>query len=216
MQAESTIPLFPLGLVLLPQIPLPLHIFEDRYKLMIGECLAQDREFGIVYYDASDIQMMGCTARILQVVKRYNDGRLDILTRGRKRFQIKEIYQNKAYLEARVKYFDDKGQADNRGCQTLADKALALLRQFNLVTKSQEGVNISEDADFKSISFLIAGCEGFSPAEKQRFLEMTSTRQRLKKSVESLEHILKRMRITAEIHKIISANGNIKRLTGSS
>jgi ATP-dependent Lon protease len=68
--------------------------------------------------------------------------------------------------------------------------------------------------DFKSISFLIAGCEGFSHAEKQRFLEMTSTNERLKKSVESLKNIIARMKITAEIHKIIGGNGDIKRLTG--
>jgi ATP-dependent Lon protease len=65
--------------------------------------------------------------------------------------------------------------------------------------------------DFKSISFLIAGCEGFSHEEKQRFLEMRSTGERLKKSVKALENIIARMKITAEIHKIIGGNGNIKR-----
>ena len=69
--------------------------------------------------------------------------------------------------------------------------------------------------DIKSLSFFIAGCEGFSHAEKQRFLEMTSTSERLKKSVESLENIIKRMKITAEIHKIIGGNGSKKGMTGS-
>ena len=82
MQSENTIPLFPLGLVLLPQMPLPLHIFEERYKLMIGECLRENRQFGIVYFNGTDIQTAGCTASILKVMKRYEDGRLDILTRG--------------------------------------------------------------------------------------------------------------------------------------
>ena len=215
MQTESTIPLFPLGLVLMPQIPLPLHIFEERYKLMIGECLSEDREFGIVYFNATEIQSAGCTARILKVIKRYDDGRLDILARGQRRFLIKEIYENKAYLEARVTYFDDEGQADISGCQDLADKGTALLRQFTSILELQEGYDFTAEMDFKSISFLIAGCEGFSHAEKQRFLEMTSTCERLKKSVESLKNIIARMKITAEIHKIIGGNGSIKGMTGS-
>jgi Lon protease-like protein len=215
MQPGSTIPLFPLGLVLMPQIPLPLHIFEERYKLMIGECLAENKEFGIVFYNATDIQTAGCMARILKVIKRYDDGRLDILTHGQRRFLIKEIYDNKAYLEARITYFDDDEQSDNSGGQDLADKGIALLKQFTSFLEFRAEYDFTEEMDFKSISFLIAGCEGFSHEEKQRFLEMTSTGERLKKSVESLEKIIERMKITAEIHKIIGGNGNIKRVSGS-
>jgi Lon protease-like protein len=211
MQSESTIPLFPLGLVLIPLIPLPLHIFEERYKLMIGECLAEDKEFGIVYYNATDIQSIGCTARILKIIKRYDDGRLDILTHGQRRFLIKEIHDNKAYLEAGITYFDDEDRPDKSGCQVLADKGIALLKQFSSILESPEEYDFTEEMNFKSISFLIAGCEGFSHEEKQRFLEMTSTSERLEKSVEALENIIKRMKITAEIHKIIGGNGNIKR-----
>jgi Lon protease-like protein len=215
MQPGSTIPLFPLGLVLMPQIPLPLHIFEERYKLMIGECLAENKEFGIVFYNAADIQTAGCMARILKVIKRYDDGRLDILTHGQRRFLIKEIYDNKAYLEARITYFDDDEQSDNSGSQDLADKGIALLKQFTSFLEFRAEHDFTEEMDFKSISFLIAGCEGFSHEEKQRFLEMTSTGERLKKSVESLEKIIERMKITAEIHKIIGGNGNIKQVSGS-
>jgi len=197
----------------MPQIPLPLHIFEERYKLMIGKCLAEDKEFGIVYFNATDIQTAGCTARILKVIKHYDDGRLDILTHGQRRFLIKEIYDNKAYLEARITYFDDEEQSDS-SCQDLADKGIALLKQFTSFLESQAEYDFTEEMDYKSISFLIAGCEGFSHEEKQRFLEMTSTGERLKKSVASLEKIIERMKITAEIHKIIGGNGNIKRVSG--
>jgi Lon protease-like protein len=211
MQSASTIPLFPLGLVLMPQIPLPLHIFEERYKLMIGECLAADKEFGIVYYNASAIQTAGCTAKILKVVKRYDDGRLDILTHGQKRFLIKEIYDSKPYLEARITYFDDKGPPDKRGCQDLVAKGMALLKEFTSILATPHEYDNTAQMDFKSFSFLIAGCEGFSHEEKQRFLEMTSTGERLKKSVAALANIIARMKITAEIHKIIGGNGNIER-----
>ena len=216
MQLETTIPLFPLGLVLLPHIPLPLHIFEERYKLMIGECLAENRDFGIVYFNATDIQAVGCTARILKVIKRYDDGRLDILTRGQNRFLIKEMHDKKAYLEARVTFFDDEGQEDQRACQELADKGMDLMKQYASILQTQEGYGFAEGKDCKFISFLIAGCEGFSHPEKQRFLEMTSTGDRLKKSVESLVKIIERLKITAEIHKIIGGNGNIARLSSTS
>jgi len=209
MPPEATIPLFPLGLVLLPETPLPLHIFEERYKLMIGECLKEKKEFGIVYFTAADIQTAGCTARIDQVLKRYEDGRLDILTSGQRRFLIKEMFDQKPYLEARVTFFDDEGDVDQSFCRDLAERGAALLKQAASSQEAQAVLDFAAANDFKSISFLIAGNEGFSPEEKQRFLEMTSTRMRLEKSVASLKKIIERSRITDEIHKIIGGNGNM-------
>jgi len=214
MNSETTIPLFPLGLVLLPENPLPLHIFEERYKLMIDECLAENRGFGIAYFHGTDIVSAGCTARILKVLKRYDDGRLDILTVGQRRFLIKEIVENKAYLEAHVSYFDDEEPAEDRSCRDLAEKGLALLKQFTSILAAEQTYQLAEKMDCKSISFLIAGCEGFSHEEKQRFLEMTSTSERLIKSTDALKQMIERMQITAEIHKIIGGNGNAKHFSG--
>ena len=182
---------------------------------MIGQCLQQDREFGIVYFDGSDIRTAGCTARILKVINRYDDGRLDILTRGQRRFQINEMFDSKAYLEARVTYFDDDLKVDDSGCQDLAERGMVLLKQFTAILESEERYDIAGEMDFKSISFFIAGCEGFSHEEKQLFLEMTSTHERLKKSVGALQNIIERMKLTAEIRKIIGGNGNMKRLEGT-
>ena len=138
MQVEKTIPLFPLGLVLLPQTPLPLHIFEERYKMMIGECLKQNKQFGIVYYNGTDIQTAGCTAGILKVLKRYDDGRLDILTRGDERFIIQEMVDAKPYLEARVTFFDDEEEKNEDACQLLADKGMRLLKRFISISGAQD------------------------------------------------------------------------------
>lgn len=212
--SQNTIPLFPLGLVLLPQMPLPLHIFEERYKLMIGECLSENKEFGIVYFNGSDIQTVGCTASIESILKRYDDGRLDILTRGVSRFVIKEMYDQKLYLEAEVTFFDDEFEQDAVACKALAERGMGLLEQFSGISDMQDEYHFLHDLDFKSISFFIAGCEGFSYEEKQQFLEMSSTHERLKKSVGSLERIIERTKITAEIHRIIGGNGNMKRFPG--
>ncbi|MBT8373170.1 MAG: LON peptidase substrate-binding domain-containing protein [Deltaproteobacteria bacterium] len=209
MQVKKTIPLFPLGLVLLPQTPLPLHIFEERYKIMIGECLKQNKRFGIVYYNGTDIQTTGCTASILKILKRYDDGRLDILTRGEDRFVIQDMYDRKPFLEAKVAFFDDEEELNKDACQVLADKGMNLIKQFTAISGAQDSYSFDEMHDFKSISFLIAGCDGFSKDEKQRFLEMSSTHERLKKSVKSLEKIMDRIKITLEIRNIIGGNGNM-------
>ena len=215
MQSRNTIPLFPLGLVLLPQMPLPLNIFEERYKLMIGECLEKNKEFGIVYFNGTDIKAIGCTASIQSVLKRYDDGRLGILTRGENRFEISEMYDHKPYLEAGVTFFDDKLEENTDACQELADNGMNLLKQFAGFFGMQGEYGFTEIMDFKSISFLIAACEGFSYEEKQKFLEMSSTCERLEKSVGSLAKIIERTQITAEIQKIIGGNGNMKRFPGT-
>ena len=213
MPSQTVIPLFPLGLVLLPQMPLPLHIFEERYKLMIGECIDSHTAFGLVFFNGSGIQTIGCTASIVGVLKRYSDGRLDILTHGEKRFVIKDMYDRKPYLEGRVTFFDDEPDENTEACQKLARRGMALLKQFTTIAEIQDEYGFSETLDFKSVSFVIAGCEGFSKEEKQRFLEMTSTYNRLKKCVAALVKIIERTKITAEIRKIIGGNGDMAKFS---
>jgi Lon protease-like protein len=194
---------------MLPQMPLPLHIFEERYKLMINACLEKSTTFGIVFMDGSDIQSFGCTARIIEVLKRYGDGRLDILTQGKERFVIHDIYDRKPYLEGRITYFDDEPENKPDACQKLARSGLELLKQFTEFSEIQEAYGFTEKLDARSISFIIAGFEGFTNEEKQRFLEMSSTYDRLRKSVASLEKIIQRTKITTEIRKIIGGNGDM-------
>jgi Lon protease-like protein len=209
MSLNITIPLFPLGVVLIPNAPLPLHIFEERYKLMINRCLDEQIEFGIVYFDGSEVSNMGCTARILKVTKRYDDGRMDIITRGEKRFIINELIDDKSYLQAAIEYFDDIVEPARDDLRILASKGLSLLDQLDKLTYTEESRREVDREDFKSISFLIAGCEGFTHEEKQTFLEMTSTSQRLNKSVAALGNIIQRLKLTAKIKKIIGGNGQV-------
>src|ERR1700746_1434059 len=90
---DSLLPLFPLEIVLFPGAPLPLHIFEPRYKEMIGECLAQDRPFGMVRAKESALSAIGCSASIVTIIKKYDDGRLDIAAEGEQRFEIRTLNQ---------------------------------------------------------------------------------------------------------------------------
>jgi hypothetical protein len=109
---QGLLPLFPLQVVLFPGGELPLHIFEERYREMIGEVLRDRLEFGVVLASEKGIVGTGCTATIDQVLKEYPDGRLDILTRGRRRFEILLLNEERSFLRGSVDFFDDEEQAD--------------------------------------------------------------------------------------------------------
>jgi Lon protease-like protein len=104
---DGLLPLFPLQVVLLPGSQLPLHIFEDRYKEMIGEVLRDRLEFGVVLASDKGIVSTGCTATVDRVLREYPDGRLDILTRGRRRFEVLLLNDERSYLRGAVEFFDD-------------------------------------------------------------------------------------------------------------
>lgn len=110
--AEALIPLFPLSLVLLPNAALPLHIFEDRYREMMGDIVPGHREFGVVLAKDRGIVNIGCTATVEQVVRRYPDGRLDIVAVGRRRFSVLSLNDEKTYLRASVEFFNDEQATD--------------------------------------------------------------------------------------------------------
>ncbi len=211
MPSETTIPIFPLGLVLLPQMSLPLHIFEDRYKQMINACLADDRVFGIVYFSGKQFETKGCTARIVDILKRYDDGRMDIITKGENRFSIEALFEEKPYLEARVEFFDDQPpqNSDLEISQKLAHTCIQFLKQINAMTAQYTVDDFNDRSDPKAVSFLAAACDGFSYQEKQRFLEMTVTVKRLQKATQALEQLVHRLTITREIERIIGGNGNL-------
>jgi len=100
----------PLELVLLPGAALPLHIFEPRYKEMITECLAQKKPFGVVRASDEGVADIGCTAEIVSVTKKYDDGRMDILTRGVERFEVLEVNQDRSFWQAEIALLQDENE----------------------------------------------------------------------------------------------------------
>lgn len=209
MTETVKIPIFPLGVVLLPDMLLPLHIFEERYKQMIFECRTEDKPFGIVLFDGQSIRPVGCTAQITEVVKRYDDGRMDILTRGGERFVIRELIQDQAYMEARVFFFDDGPEDASEGqLKDIVESALNLLKEAPGIHLGFDPPSPGGRIHPKTLSYAIASLEGFTPAERQDFLEMTSSTERLKKCVQALSRIVARNRLTREIRKMIGGNGH--------
>ncbi|UCF99689.1 MAG: LON peptidase substrate-binding domain-containing protein [Spirochaetaceae bacterium] len=208
MPEKKRIPLFPLGVVLLPGLPLPLHIFEERYKQMIAECLEREDVFGLVAYNGTEIKSAGCTARIIEVLKRYEDGRLDIMTVGERRFVISEKDESKTYLQGWVEFFDDEEEELEDRDRELALKGLILHNELARLLSAEAPYDGSGAMELKEISFVLAGSQGFSLDEKQAFLEMTSTRQRIRKAVPALEKLIERYKLTLEIKRIIGGNGH--------
>src|ERR1700733_11923287 len=108
LMQEELLPLFPLQVVLFPRTALPLHIFEERYKQMIADVQRAHTEFGVVLAGEKGIVNTGCTATVEKVLKKYPDGRMDLISIGRRRFEIILLNDEKPYLRGAVEYFDDE------------------------------------------------------------------------------------------------------------
>ncbi len=113
-------PLFPLGLVLLPREVVPLHIFEERYRLMIGECLKEEREFGIIWLADDALKDVGCAARIMQVLERFEDGRLNIAVQGTTPFRLERRIGDLPYPAGDIELLSDGPAADEVGARARA------------------------------------------------------------------------------------------------
>ncbi len=207
---QKQLPIFPLGLVLLPEMTLPLHIFEKRYKIMINECLEQSQPFGIVYFDGQKIHPVGCTARIVEVLKQYDDGRMDILVQGVRRFYMDQTDESRPYLVSDIIYIDDIPETESAEDRNLFQQAADLLGVLAQLSDGSGEIERFEDVDLKRLSFMLPAAEGVTLQERQRFLEMTSIRERIKKGLKVLGKVTARMKINREVAEIIGGNGHIR------
>lgn len=172
--ASKRIPLFPLDVVVFPGTPLPLHIFEPRYKLMIQRCLENHCEFGILLARSDEIAPVGCTAQIVKVVKQYPDGRMDILTVGQNAFRVLELINEQPYLEGEVEYLDDEvGSLTPEAQQEL----LKLYEQCHTLIYGRAPQRPEVDADC-SVTFQIAAQLPLEVESKQKLLEIRAEPER--------------------------------------
>jgi len=140
------LPLFPLQLVVFPGSAIPLHIFEDRYKEMVGEAEAAGTEFGIVLAKDGGIMNAGCTVLVESVLKRYPDGRFDVLTRGQRRFVIQSLNQDKEYLRGEVDFYSDD-DAESAPPELRQQALLALQRMRDALSVTASGEKPSGEAE---------------------------------------------------------------------
>jgi len=189
------LPLFPLELVLLPGVPLPLHIFEPRYKEMIGECLEQKKPFGIVRASEQGVAGIGCTAEILSVTKKYDDGRMDILTRGVQRFEVLEVNDDRSFLQAEVSLVHDEDEAGPVTPAQLVERAVRLHEE---IARLAGGDLAKADRSSANLSFLLAGSLPLDLDFKQNLLSTLSETKRLEAVVGYLQAVLPGLRRAAK------------------
>ena len=195
MKPESLLPLFPLELVLLPGVPLPLHIFEPRYKEMIAECLEQKKPFGIVRASEEGVADIGCTAEIVSVTKKYDDGRMDILTRGVERFEVIEVNEERAFLQAEISVVPDDQEESDRPASELIEDAVRLHAEIAKLAGAEPS---GADESSGNLSFLLAGSLPLDLDFKQNLLSTLSEAKRLEAVVGYLEAVLPGLRRAAK------------------
>lgn len=173
--------LFPLPLVLLPTERVPLHIFEDRYRELIAECLDTGGEFGLVYADDDGVCDIGTRARVTEVLARHEDGRMDILVEGGQRFQLLELTTGRSFHTGLVAPIQD---ADDPPGTNAVEKAIGLFDRLREVTGSDVD---TPDTSVSQLSYVLAARVEFPPDEKLQLLRDLSERSRLSCLCELLE-----------------------------
>jgi Lon protease-like protein len=178
------IPLFPLNVVLLPGATLPLHIFEPRYRKMVRCCCDDKCEFGVLLGLPKGIVRVGCTAEVVEVVKRYGDGRMDIITVGRSPFRITELVNADGYakdelLEGNVDYLDDRERRTDAGTEK---ELLRLYEVCHTLIFDDYPRNIERDAA-EQMSFVVAATLPLDLMWKQQILELRSEGDRQERLV---------------------------------
>ena len=199
---STLLPLFPLQLVVFPRTHLPLHIFEERYKEMVGEAIRSESEFGIVLAKGDGIVNAGCTVTVERVVTEYPDGRMDVITQGARRFEILYLDQEKAYLRGEVQYFDD--DENETVPDLLQQRAIQMYREVAQCTDLHNYVepvlsdpqlsfqlaHAAQDADFQSV-----------------LLRSRSEIERLEQLADYLERQMPQFREIARLKHVAPMNG---------
>ena len=198
------IPLFPLDVVLFPGASLPLHIFEERYKEMIGICIDEESSFGVVRAQQEGLAVIGCTARIVRVMQRYDDGRLDILCQGDTRFEIEMLENAREFLEAEVDFFEDEGGSAPR---ELREECAALhFEALELAGIEVATMPLSLDGP---VSFALASALPADLGFKQQLLAMRSDAERTEHLRDFYQAVLPKLRAGAHASRSAGHNGHV-------
>ena len=173
--------LFPLGIVLLPTEVVPLHIFEERYKELIGECVELGRDFGLVYADDDGVREAGTRARVADVLERFDDGRLNVLVEGGERFHVERLTRGRSFMTAEVEPLEDEwGEPD----ENAAARAAEAFRALAAVAGAEAEM---PDVESGRLSFAVAARVEIAADAKQELLELRSENARLERLRELLD-----------------------------
>ena|SRR5918992_4827564 len=197
-------PLFPLGLVLLPREVVPLHIFEERYKTMIGECLDEQSEFGIVWISDEGLKDVGCTAEITQLLERMEDGRMNILVQGSRPFRLERRIDDMDYPAGDIVLLHDQEESEDPEAGSHARERYAEL--VERVTDSRPSENDLGELD----AYGMAATLDFALEAKQSLLELRSEDDRLRRLSELFGMTIKRLEFAERAAERARTNGKIR------
>ena len=201
---EESFPLFPLELVLLPEEVVPLHIFEERYKLMIGSCLEEDSEFGIIWLADDGLRDVGCSARVAQVLDRMDDGRMNILARGERPFRLNRRIEELPYPAGDVEFLDDDYEDADTDLLEEAHERYADLVEH--VTDERPAETQLAELD----AYGMAATIELSAAPKQALLEERSEAARLRVVRELFDLARQRLEQAARTNELARSNGKVR------
>lgn len=212
MSEKTTIPLFPLNVILFPDSKIPLFIFEERYKIMINDCLENKNVFGINLIENKKIHVTGCSARITEITQKYDNGEMRIVVTGE---QIYELIQYEA--NSTGYYVGDISYKPDEDIEVDESKIKTAVKYYNeLVSEVYKGdvklINL-EDEDWKtkkSVAFYIAQKAGLSLTEKQNLLEMNDENNRLNYVIKYFEEVIPQLKEASRISNIIKSDGYIQ------
>ena len=198
----DSFPIFPLPLVLLPTELAPLHIFEERYKLMINDCLDESTEFGIVWLGDDGLAEIGCTARVTELIDRMDDGRMNILVRGGRPFRLLRRVDDLAYPAGDIEVLEDEADAP----ESHAEAARTVYAE--VVEKATD--QRPEDVDLAGMdAYGMAATIELEPALKQKLLDSRSEDERLDMVEALFEKAVERLERAEHVSEVARSNGKV-------
>jgi Lon protease-like protein len=196
--------LFPLDLVLLPGERAPLHIFEPRYKELIGECLDEGGDFGLVLADDEGMRDVGTRASVIEVLERFPDGRLNIVIEGGERFRLVEMTEGRSFATAEVDEVFDEGELPS---DDEIEQCLAAYRRVVAAANAELG---EPEREGESLAFSIGARIDLGTEVKQELLELRSERERVVRLAGLLDRAARALEREREIRARAAGNGRVE------
>ncbi len=201
---DGELPIFELPVVLLPGELMPLHVFEERYKRMIGHCLETEEPFGVVFRDDDgSARRIGCTARVTEVLERFDDGRLDIVVTGEEPFRVLERFEAEEYPAGEVENVELEDEPDDEAAAEAARHAFAEL--VERVSGSEPETDELDASD----AYAIASRVELPVETKQRLLELRSEDERMRTLGAALDTLIETLARSREIAERAKMNGKV-------
>jgi Lon protease-like protein len=203
-EVVNEFPLFPLGLVALPSEAVPLHIFEERYRTMIGQCIDSETEFGIVWMSDDGLRDIGCACEVDRVLEEMDDGRFNVLTRGTRPFRVLERQGHLAYPAGVVEFLEDDAEE-------VDDEALEQARTVyaDLVKRATD--HEPDQSDLEELdAYGMAATVDFGLDAKQGLLELRSENARLRLVTRLFRAATKRLDFVDRAQTRARSNGKVR------